>query len=121
MHFTSEADDAKVLPSADDPEQADSTQSWPGFFWLPPADDNSGECDMLHLDDELAGLIDAADTAAGQDGAPTTKPEPALPVPGEDSVEQNQSSAVPYLCNANSGSMSQSVLTLCVATSSRCV
>ena len=76
-----------MLPSA---EEVDSTQSWPGLFWLPPADDEPAERDMLHLDDELAGLVEAADTPGGQDGTHTTKPEPALPVPGEDSVEQNQ-------------------------------
>ena len=40
---------------------------------------------MLHLDDEIAGLIEAADTAADQAGAPSAKPEPAASVPGEGS------------------------------------
>ena len=40
---------------------------------------------MLHLDDEIAGLIEAADTAADQAGAHSVKPEPAASVPGEGS------------------------------------
>ena len=38
--------------------------------------------EMLHLDDELAGLIEAADVPADPAGAHITKPEPASPVPG---------------------------------------
>ena len=38
---------------------------------------------MLRLDDELAGLIEAADTPADQAGAHSTKPEPLSPLPGE--------------------------------------
>ena len=38
---------------------------------------------MLHLDDELAGLIEAADMPADQHGTHTTKPEPASQVAGE--------------------------------------
>ena len=38
---------------------------------------------MLHLDDEIAGLVEAADMPAAQAGAHTTKPEPASPVAGE--------------------------------------
>ena len=37
---------------------------------------------MLHLDDEIAGLIEAADMAADQAGPHSTKPEPVSPVPG---------------------------------------
>ena len=58
-------------------------QSWPGLFWLPPAGDEPAERNMLHLDDELAGLIEAADTPAEQAGAHSTKPEPIISVPGE--------------------------------------
>ena len=72
-----------MLPSADDAEQIDLKQSWPGLFWLPPADDQPGERDMLHLDDEVAGLVEAADMAADQAGAHPTKAEPASTVPGE--------------------------------------
>ena len=86
----SEGSEPKVLPSADETEQTDATQTWPGLFWLPPADDQPAERDMLHLDDELAGLIEAADMPADQHGAHTTKPEPTSSVPGEDSVEQSQ-------------------------------
>ena len=38
---------------------------------------------MLHLDDELAGLVEGADMPADQARAHSTKPEPASPVPGE--------------------------------------
>ena len=38
---------------------------------------------MLCMDDELAGLIEAADAPADQHGARTTKPEPVSPVPGQ--------------------------------------
>ena len=55
---------------------------------------NAGH-DMLHLDDELAGLVEAADMAAAQAGAHPTKPEPASPVPGEVSVVLCNISAVP--------------------------
>ena len=72
-----------MLPFADEAEQADSTQSWPGLFWMPPADDEPAERDMLHLDDELAGLMEAADMPADQAGPHSTKPEPVVSVPGE--------------------------------------
>ena len=72
-----------MLPSADEAEQSVSEQSWPGLFWMPPVDDEPGVRDMLHLDDELAGLIEAADMPADQHGVLSTKPEPASTVPGE--------------------------------------
>ena len=40
---------------------------------------------MLHLDDELAGLIEAADAPADQHGMHTKRPEAASSVPGESS------------------------------------
>ena len=85
VHCTAptEASEAKVLPFADDTEQADSAQSWPGLFWVPPADDGPAERDMLHLDDELAGLLEAADMPAAQDKMHSTKPESASSAPGE--------------------------------------
>ena len=64
-------------------EGSNSNQSWPGLFWLPPADDELCGRDMLHLDDELAGLIEAADPSADQHEAHTTKPEPPPTAPGE--------------------------------------
>ena len=67
-------------------EESDGEQSWPGLFWLPPADDGPNEHDMLHLDDELAGLIEAADMSADQHVALRAKPEAASSVPGEGSV-----------------------------------
>ena len=44
--------------------------------------ENAGHV-MLHLDDEIAGLVEAVDMPADQAGAHTTKPKPASPVPGE--------------------------------------
>ena len=41
---------------------------------------------MLRLDDEMTGLIEAADTPAGQDGSHGSKSEPASSVPGEGQV-----------------------------------
>ena len=78
-----DADKAKTLPSADDTEEIDAGQSWPGFFWLPPAGAGPNERDMLHLDDELAGLVEAADMPAAQAGAHPIQREPASSVPGE--------------------------------------
>ena len=75
-----------MLPSADEAEQSGSEQSWPGLFWLPPADDGSNMRDMLHLDDELTGLLEAADMPADQNRTHITKPEAASSVPGEVSV-----------------------------------
>ena len=78
-----EADEANMLPFADEAEQSDSDQTWHSLLWIPPSDVEPAERDMLHLDDELAGLVEAADTPAGQDGTHSTKPEPAVSVPGE--------------------------------------
>ena len=75
-----------MLLSADEAEETDSTQRWPDLFWMPPADDELGERDMLHLDDELVGLIEAADMTADHDGAHTTKTESTSSLPGENSV-----------------------------------
>ena len=89
-----EADEANTLPVADEAEQADAEQSWPGLFWLPPADENPAERDMLNLDDELAGLIEAADTPAEQARTHSTKPEATVPAPGEVMLAKNKSAAV---------------------------
>ena len=81
---STEAEDVDILPCADEAEQTDvEQQSWPGLFWLPPADDGPNERKLLRLDDELAGLIEAADTPADQAGTHSTKPEPIISVPGE--------------------------------------
>ena len=72
-----------MLPFADDAEQIDVEQLWPGLFWLPPAGDGLDERDMLHLDDELAGLLEAADMPAVQAEAHTTKTEAASSLPGD--------------------------------------
>ena len=83
-----------MLPFADEAEQADVAQSWPGLFWLPPADDEPGRRAMLHLDDELAGLLEAADTPANQAGMHNTKPEPVVSVAGEVLAAHSKSAAV---------------------------
>ena len=75
-----------MLPAVDEAEQSGMGQSWPGLFWLPPADNGRDPGDMLHLDDELAGLIAAADPPADQHGVHSTKPEAAPSVLGEDSL-----------------------------------
>ena len=72
------------LPPADEAEQNETEQSWPGLFWLPPAEEDLSKHDMLRLDDELAGLVEAADTSADPHGAHTTKPEPASSSSAED-------------------------------------
>ena len=76
--------------AADEAEQSDSFESWPGLFWLPPADDKPKQRDMLGLDDELAGLVEAADMPADQHEVHTTKSEAASSVPGEASVVRSQ-------------------------------
>ena len=49
---------------------------------------------MLRLDDELAGLVEAADMPAGQAGAHSNKPEPASFVPGKSLVVLGKGSTV---------------------------
>ena len=49
----------------------------------PSGDDALAEHAMLDLDDEIAGLVEAAAVPAGQDGAHSTKPEPTSAVPGK--------------------------------------
>ena len=75
--------DTNMLPFASAAEESDSKQSWSGLFWLPPADDEPAEHDMLRLDDELDGLVEAADTSADEHGTPSTKPGLPPPVPGQ--------------------------------------
>ena len=48
----------------------------------PSEDTEPPEHVMLHLNDEIAGLIEAADIPADQAGAHSTKPEPATLVLG---------------------------------------
>lgn len=52
-----------------------------GMTGLIPAE--NAESGMLRLDDEVAGLIEAADMPADQAGANAPKPEPVPPMPGE--------------------------------------
>ena len=63
---------------------------WRRLLWISPLDDEPAERAMLHLDDELAGLVEAADTPADQHGTHSTKPEPAWSVRGEVSVVRSQ-------------------------------
>ena len=62
-------------------EQSDSEQTVLSYAGLVAPED--AERAMLHLDDEIAGLLEAADMPAGQDRTHTTKPEPASPVAGQ--------------------------------------
>ena len=48
---------------------------------------------MLHLDDELAGLLEAADMPANEAGTHSSKPEAASPGPGETRVVHSTSCA----------------------------
>ena len=77
---------ANVLPSTSNAEQTGPAQSEPSFAQV-------SERDMLRLDDELAGLIEAADTPAVQDGRHSIKPEPASSVPGELAAAHTMSAA----------------------------
>ena len=52
-----------------------------GLTGLVPSE--NAEYTMLHLDDELAGLIEAADTPADKAGPHSSKPELVSPVAGE--------------------------------------
>ena len=83
-------------------EESDLEQSWPGLFWLPPADDGPRAHDMLHLDDELTGLIEATEMSADQHVAHTAKPEATTSsVPGEGSVVHGKlAAALLVLCCA---------------------
>ena len=80
-----------MLPHADEAEQIDAQHIWQSLLWIPPTNDASAEHDMLHLDDELAGLIEAADTPAGQAARHSMKPEAAPSMPSEASVTQSNS------------------------------
>ena len=79
-----------MLTSADEAEQSASEQIWHSLLWISPLNDEPAERDMLHLDDELAGLIEAADMPADSHGTHSTKPEPASQGPGEGSVVLSQ-------------------------------
>ena len=65
-----------------------------GSYRSDPSHAEVSEGDMLRLDDELAGLIEAADMPAGQAGVHPTKPEPTSSVPGELAVALMVSAAV---------------------------
>ena len=84
-------------PLADEAEQIAWDQTWRNVLWIPHSNDEPVERAMLHLDDEMAGLIEAADTAAGQDGTHSSKPEPAVSMPGEVLMNWLVQSLVPLL------------------------
>ena len=65
-------------------EQQHSQQFVPSNAGLAVTEDT--ERGMLCLDDELAGLLEAADMPADQHAAHATKPEPASSMPGAVSV-----------------------------------
>ena len=88
-----------MLTSADEAEQRVSDQTWRQLLWISPLHDNPSERAMLHLDDELAGLLEAADMPADQARTHTTKPEPAPSVPGKDATTQWKSAgALSVIC-----------------------
>ena len=58
------------------------------------APSQGAERDMLRLDDELAGLIEAADVPVAQDKMHSPKPDAVSLVPGELSTAHHQSAAV---------------------------
>ena len=108
-----------MLPFADEAEQADVKQSWPGLFWMPPANDEPGERAMLHLDEELAGLIEAADPAAAQAETHSIKPGPASAVPGELALAHMMSAAAVSI--SHFGRCAIRSLAYCCMISLRCV
>ena len=103
-----EADAAGMPPAAPGAEQSDSQQTVLSYAGSAPPED--AERDMLHLDDELAGLVKAADMPAAQAEAHTTKPKPVSPVAGQLAFAHSMSAdalllmghAVPclWVCNA---------------------
>lgn len=70
-----------MAPAAPAAEQSDSEQAVLSYAGL--ALPESAERDMLHLDDEIAGLVEAAEIPADQAGAHPTKPEPVSPTTGQ--------------------------------------
>ena len=67
---------------------------------MPPADDGPAERDMLHLDDELAGLVEAADMPADQHGTHAMKPGPPPSVPGKIYDQSESAAALSAMCCA---------------------
>ena len=94
MAAVTEADAAGVQPAARVAKQSDSAQTGLRCAGLAPPED--AEHDMLHLDDEIAGLVEAANVSAAQDGMHITKPEPASSVPGEAPVVHSMFAAAPF-------------------------
>ena len=87
-----------MLPLVDEAEQIAWDQTWRNLLWIPPSRDEPVERAMLRLDDEMAGLIEAADMPADQHaGAHSTKPEPAVSMPGKVLMNWQVQSLVPLL------------------------
>ena len=84
-------------PLADEAEQIAWDQTWRNVLWIPPSIDEPAERAMLRLDDEMAGLIEAADTAADQHGTHSSKPEPAVSMPGKVLMNWQVQNLVPLL------------------------
>ena len=71
-----------MLLVADEAELSRLEQTWRRLLWISPLGEEPAGRDMLGLDDELAGLMEAADMPADQHMAYTTKPEAATSLPG---------------------------------------
>ena len=82
-----------LSPCAEETDPGDLDQTWQSLLWIPPSDEDSSKRGMLRLDDELAGLTEAAEVPANQHDTHTTKPEPLLSLQGEVSVMQIKSAA----------------------------
>ena len=79
----SKAGEADMSPSADETEQSGSDEIWRSLLWIPPTSGEPRERGMLRLDDELAGLTEAAEVPAPKADTHGMKPKPASSVPGE--------------------------------------
>lgn len=64
-----------MLPAADEAEQSISDETWRRLSWIAPASDGPGERIRLGLEDELAGLIEAADMPAAKADTHSMKPK----------------------------------------------
>ena len=87
-----------MLPIADEAEQIAWDQTWRNVLWIPPSSDEPVERAMLHLDDEMAGLIEAADTPADGHAAHSTRPEASSSVPGNSSLVHSEVTVLSKLC-----------------------
>ena len=84
-------------PLADEAEQIAWDQTWRNVLWIPPSNDEPVERAMLRLDDEMAGLIEAADTPADGHAARSTRPEASSSVPGKSSLVHSEMTVLSVL------------------------